>query len=290
MKLLYYPGCTLRTVAQTFDLSAKAVAAALDIELVELTDFTCCGGLFPQTTDNLMSLLAPARVLVHAQRTDPAQRLMTLCTFCYNTLKRTHYTLAQDAQKRAIVSEYLEEPYRAEVRVVHLLEVLRDDIGYEAISQKIAANGAVQALQGARVAPYYGCLLLRPSDEIGMDDPEQPTILEDLLHTLGCTVVDFPWKTECCGSFLSVSKPELARQCSQTIVQRATQLGAEMLVTTCPLCSYNIAYMGPNHTAMTVAYFTQLLGLALGLDQDQLGLRTDALHQQMTSQWKGGAI
>lgn len=283
MKLLYYPGCTLQTVARDFDRSAKEVAAALDIELVELTDFTCCGGLFPQTTENLMPLLAPTRILVQAQRTDPAQRLMTLCTFCYNTLKRTHYTLKNDLQKCSIISEYLEEPYRAEVRVVHLLEVLRDDIGYEAISRKMAANGSVQALWGVRVAPYYGCLLLRPSEEIGMDDPEQPTILEDLLQTLGCTVMDFPWKTECCGSFLSASKPDLARQCSQTIVRRAAQLGAEMLVTTCPLCSYNITRMGLDHMPMRVVYFTQVLGLALGIDHEKLGLCMDLLHQEVTS-------
>lgn len=283
MKLLYYPGCTLRTVAQEFDRSAQAVAAALDIELVELTDFTCCGGLFPQTTESLMSLLAPARVLVHAQRTDPMQRIMTLCTFCYNTLKRTHALLAQDVQKRAIVSEYLEEPYRAEVRVVHLLEVLRDDIGYETIRRKIAANGSGQVLRDVRVAPYYGCLLLRPSEEIGMDDPEQPTILEDLLQTLGCTVVDFPWKTDCCGSFLSVSKPDLARHCSQTLVRRAAQLGAEMLVTTCPLCSYNITHMGLDHVTMRVVYFTQILGLALGLDREKLGLRRNLLHREMAA-------
>jgi heterodisulfide reductase subunit B len=282
MKLLYYPGCTLRTVAQDFDRSAREVASALDIELVELTDFTCCGGLFPQTTENLMPLLAPARILVQAQRTDPAQKLMTLCTFCYNTLKRTHFTLQHDLQKRSIVSEYLEEPYRAEVKVVHLLEVLRDDIGYEAIGRRLAVGSLIESIQGVHVAPYYGCLLLRPSEEISVDDPEQPTILEDLLQTLGYTVVDFPWKTECCGSFLAVNKPELARQCSQTIVQRAAQMGAQMLVTTCPLCSYNITHLGLDHTPMSVLYFTQILGMALGIDPQKLGLRLDWLEKAMT--------
>lgn len=101
-----------------------------------------------------------------------------------------------------------------------------------------------------------------------MDDPEQPTILEDLLQTLGCSVVEFPWKTDCCGSFLSVSQPELARRCSQTIVQRAHAVGAEILVTTCPLCSYNITHMGLDHTPLKVMYFTQLLGLALGVEPE----------------------
>lgn len=283
MKLLYYPGCTLRAVASAsggFDRSAKEVAAALGIELVELTDFTCCGGLFPQTTDNLTPLLAPARVLVQAQRIDPSERLMTLCTFCYNTLKRTHNLLKEDASKRSIVSEYLEEPYKAEVNVVHFLEVLRDDIGYETIRQKIV-NGAAQTLRQLRVAPYYGCLLLRPSKEIGMDDPEQPSILEDLLGILDCEVVDFPWKTECCGSFLVVSKPELARFCSETIVQRAIQTGADCLVTTCPLCQYNITQFEVNQSSIEVVYFTQILGLALGIDADKLGLDSKLFQKEI---------
>lgn len=271
-KLLYYPGCTLRSMAIPFDQSTKEVATVLGIELVELSDITCCGALYPQTTENLMPLLAPARVLVQAQRLDSNQRLMTLCSFCYNTLKRTNKTLKEDAKKRSIISEYLEEPYNGEVQIIHLLEVLRDDIGYSVIEQKVANNNKLNL----RVVPYYGCLLLRPYEEIGLDDPEQPSIFEDLLTALGCEVIDFPWKTDCCGSYLIVSNPKLADECSQSIIQHAKQLGADALITSCPLCHYNLTRQinnSHNYNNISILYFTQLMGMILGIEKEKLGLQ-----------------
>lgn len=275
MKLFYYPGCTLKSKALAFDQSARASATALGIELVEMEDFTCCGALYPQTTENLMPLLAPARILVQAQRMG-SDRLMTLCSFCYNTLKRANKTLKENVQTRTTLSEFLEEPYNAKVNVVHLLEVLRDSIGYETLKQKI-----VQPLDGMRVGAYYGCLLLRPASELGLDDPEEPSILENLLETLGCNVVDFPAKTECCGSFLVVSNPALAQDCSNRIIEHAQQLSIDTLVTSCPLCHYNLTVRnrtgrnGETTGGVRVLYFTQLLGQALGIDSTLLGIETE---------------
>ena len=275
MKLFYYPGCTLKSKALAFDRSARATASALGIELVEMEDFTCCGALYPQTTENLMPLLAPARILVQAQRMG-SDRLMTLCSFCYNTLKRANKTLKENVQTRTTLSEFLEEPYNATVSVVHLLEVLRDSIGYETLKKKI-----VQPLDGMRVGAYYGCLLLRPASELGLDDPEEPSILENLLETLGCDVVDFPAKTECCGSFLVVSNPALAQDCSNRIIEHAQQLRIDTLVTSCPLCHYNLTlrngarHNGETGNAVRVLYFTQLLGKALGIDSTLVGMETE---------------
>lgn len=273
MKLLYYPGCTLRSSALPFDQSAKEIAAALGIDLVEMEDFTCCGTLYPQTTENLMPLLAPARTLVQAQRVGTNGRLMTLCSFCYNTLKRTANALEQDEQKRTTLSDFLEEPYNGTIKIVHFLEVLRDDIGFEAIKEKITRR-----LEGLRVAPYYGCLLLRPALELGLDDPEEPTLMENLLEALGCEVVDFPARTECCGSFLIVSNPSLAHQCSQRILDQARGLGADIVVTSCPLCQFNLTRRsGQNGGNISVLYFTQVLGLALGIEPDRLALDVSEL-------------
>lgn len=278
MKLLYYPGCTLRSSAVGFDVSAKQSAAALGIELVELQDITCCGGLFPQTTENLMPLLAPTRVLVQAQRQNIDGQLMTLCSFCYNTLKRTNHFLKVDAQKRSILSDFLEEPYRGELEIVHFLEVLKNTIGYESIQKKVH-NGSIA---GMKVAAYYGCLLLRPSEELGLDDPEQPTILEDLLRALGCEVVDFPMRTECCGSFLIISDPSAAKTCSMRILSRVENSGIETLVTSCPLCQYNLTKfsgLDKNHDngkRISILYFTQILGLALGIEPEKLGISSES--------------
>ena len=266
MKLFYYPGCTLKSKALAFDQSARATAGALGIELVEMENFTCCGALYPQTTENLMPLLAPARILVQAQRMG-SEHLMTLCSFCYNTLKRANKTLKEDVRTRTTLSEFLEEPYEGNVNVVHLLEVLRDSIGYETLKKKV-----VHPLDGMRVAAYYGCLLLRPASEIGLDDPQEPSILEDFLETLGGEVVDFPAKTECCGSFLIVSNPALAVECSNRIVNQARQMHIDTLVTSCPLCHYNLTLRaragqnGETGSAVRVLYFTELLGHALGID------------------------
>lgn len=277
MKLLYYPGCTLRTTASDFDRSAKKCAEALGIELVELQDITCCGALFPQTTENLMLLLAPARVLVQAQRQQIDGTLMTLCSFCYNTLKRANTALIADQKKLSVLSEFLEEPYKGKIKVVHFLEVLRDTIGFESVRAKVS-NGSVA---GMRVAPYYGCLLLRPSKELGLDDPEQPTVLEDLLGALGCEVIDFSLKTECCGSFLIVNNPAAAEGCSRRIVQRLQNVRADALVTSCPLCFYNITRINTTNGIASpgerplILYFTQLMGLAFGIEARELGISAE---------------
>lgn len=293
MKLAYYPGCTLASKAKAFDQTARWVAQKLGLELVELPEWQCCGGLVPQLTDAIMSLLAPVRILADAQSI--SDNLMTLCSFCYNTLKRANLIIQQDEERRQKVVEFLRETqtpkvasqatsstlppearaldYDGKVRVVHLLELLRDDIGFDSVREKV-----VRPLAGLRVAPYYGCLLLRPPKEIGLDDPEDPTVMEQLLEALGCEVIDFPRKVDCCGSFTIVSRPELAAQCSATILRSASNLGAQLLVTSCPLCQFNLDWQqmrmleaNGEISPVPVIYFTQLMALAMGAEPYLLG-------------------
>lgn len=272
MKLAYFPGCTLADKAQALDRSARWAAEALGIQLQELPQWQCCGGLVPQVTDTLMGLVAPVRILADTQAL--GSRLLTLCTFCYNSLKRANYRVRQDEEGRRKLTDFLEQPYDGGVEVVHLLEVLRDDVGFEALRERVK-----RPLNSWRVAPYYGCLLLRPHAEIGLDDPEEPTILERLLESLGCQVVDFPRKTECCGSFLILSHPELAAQCSATLLRSAARCGVNALVTTCPLCQYNLESQQTQMLSrdggfkpVSILYFSQLLALALGAEPSQVGL------------------
>jgi heterodisulfide reductase subunit B len=271
VRIPYFPGCTLHAKAIGFDASARAAAHALDIEMDELPEWTCCGATFSMAADSAMGLVAPTRILASAQE---AGKLLTLCSFCYNTLKRTNRVLATDAERRRKVTTFLETDYAGEVRTLHLLEVLRDELGFDAVARRVT-----RPLRGLKVAPYYGCLLLRPADEMGFDDPERPTILENCLRSLGCEVVDFPHKTECCGSFVTVSAPEAARGCSARILEAAAAEGAECVAVSCPLCQYNLdrAQQGgpaaPGRAAgLPVLYFSQLLALALGCEEACLHL------------------
>jgi heterodisulfide reductase subunit B len=262
----YFPGCTLRTKAQGFDATGRASARALGIELIELTQWNCCGATFPMATDNELALVGPTRILIDAQK--EGERLVTLCSICYNVLKRTARFLQENEEKRERINLFIEDEYEGQIRVLHLLELLRNDLGFETVRERV-----VKRLAGLRVAPYYGCLLLRPQDEIGLDDPDEPTILQDLLASLGCEVVDFPHKTECCGSYLTISAAGAAKEMAYTILDSAAIEGAEMVVTSCPLCQFNLDYrqkeMGQAHSSfrpIPVLYFTQLLSIALGLD------------------------
>jgi heterodisulfide reductase subunit B len=284
MKVPYYPGCTLHERARDFDVSAKECAKALGVELEELPIWTCCGAVYPLVTDSVMDILAGVRNLSYASRV--GDKVVTLCSFCYNVLRRSNNVVRTDPEKREKanlflradtevrenIESYTHEDYVGQVDVLHYLEMLRDVIGYE----KVAAS-VTKKLEGLRVAPYYGCMLLRPKKEMKFDDPEQPTIFEDFLETLGCDVVDFPMKTECCGGFQVVSDEELAVSCSQTVVVSALKGGADIIVTTCPLCRYNLdrhqekmAASVKGFRKVPVVYFTQLLGVALGLSREHL--------------------
>ncbi|MDY6964698.1 MAG: CoB--CoM heterodisulfide reductase iron-sulfur subunit B family protein [Halobacteriota archaeon] len=260
MKVVYYPGCTLPTKASNFESSFLAVAEKLDIEIVEIEGWTCCGAVFPLVTDNIMNLVAPARNLAKARKL--GDKVTTLCAFCYNVLKRTNRVIREDKEKREKLNLFLEEDYEGDLKIVHPLEILRDDIGFE--------NLKIEKALDLKVAPYYGCKLLRPFDEIGMDSPEAPTIFEDFLRAVGCEPVIFPQRTKCCGSYLSVSSTDVAIGCSDSILNSALENGADAMALTCPLCLFNLELAQKSREGpikeIPVFYFTELLGLALGLE------------------------
>ena len=268
---LYFPGCTLRTVAKDFDASAKASAQALGFELKEMEGWLCCGAVFSNVNDNLMTKAGPNRILSRAQK--EGGTLTTLCAGCYNVLRRTTFHASHTPASQETINTFNEETFNGGVEVLHFLEVLRDRIGFEAVEKAVKAP-----LTGLPVAAYYGCLLLRPPGEMQLDDPNRPSIMEDLFTRLGCTPIDYPARTQCCGSYLSVSSSEYSEPLARDILQSARKSGARVLALSCPLCRYNLE-MGSNGTAnsgtgesLPIVYFTQLLGLALGLDPQQLQL------------------
>ncbi len=279
MNYLYYPGCTLVERARNFDRCGRAAARALDVDLVEMPHWTCCGTTFPLTNRKIVGLVAPVRILVNARR-EGYDELLTLCSFCYNVLKRANHAVRNRVDERTRINAYLEDEfiraghsydeYEGDVEVVHLLEVLRDKVGFEAVTAR-----AKRSLASLKVAPYYGCLLLRPQREIGLDDADEPTVLEGLLGALGCDVIDFPHRVECCGSYLGLTSPDIALQNSFEIVHTASRLRADVLAVVCPLCAYNLDLRQEEmqrrfsgFRPVPVLYFTELLALALAADEE----------------------
>ena len=273
MSPAYFPGCTLSTKAAGYDLSGRAVAKALGLELNELPEWQCCGATFPLATDNSMSLIAPTRLLAQAQ--NAGGHVTTLCAICFHVLRRTQTTLQQQPEMLERINWFTEEPYNGQARVSHFLELLRDEITWPRLKEQVT-----RPLTGIKVAPYYGCLLLRPQNEIGLDDPDQPRILHDLLEALGAEVIDFPYQVECCGSYLAVSKPELPEKLARDILLSARQHGAQALAAACPLCQFNLDFPQRPSTSsgfsevLPIFYFTQLMAVALGLSEETWGIQS----------------
>jgi len=267
MDLSYLPGCTLKTKARNLEDSTVASMQALGVNLVELPRWNCCGTAFSLSDDDLVHQLAPIRNLIRAKETGDS-KVVASCSFCYNTLKRANLLIQNDPEKRNTINSFMEEEidYTGEVEPVHLLEVLRDEVGWETIAEKVKLP-----LKGLKVAPYYGCTLLRPR-EAAIDRPETPTALHRLLEALGSTVVDFPAADQCCGSFQIVGNPDSVLESAWEILSSALSWGAEALALSCPMCDFvlgqrqkELALRYSEFKPISTLYFTQLLALALGL-------------------------
>lgn len=271
MKVSYFPGCTLNTTGKGFDNAVRAATAAVGLELIELAEWNCCGATYPLIVDNMLELAAPAHVLVAAR--NQGSTVTTACTTCYNVLKRTNKFIREHPDERERLNAFIEAEYQGEVEVRDILHLLRDEVGFAAVQQKVQ-----RPLKDLKVACYYGCMVLRPPAEVAYDDPDHPRSLDDLMTALGATPVDYPHKNECCGAYLTVSAPEVTREMVYTVLRSAQLAGAQAVVTNCPLCQFNLdkrqADMAQFHAgfqSLPVFYFSQLMGLALGLDASDYG-------------------
>jgi heterodisulfide reductase subunit B len=255
----YYPGCTLRTKAKDLDRYARRSAEALGITLAELPDWQCCGGTYPMAKDEIATKLSSVRALVSAK--ELGQDLITLCSACHNVIKQVNNDMQTNVDIALRVNNYLglEQPYGGETRVLHYLEMLRDVVGFDNL-----AKAVVNPLKGKKIAAYYGCLLLRPGKVLQMDDPENPTIIEDFIRAIGAEPVIYPYRNECCGGYVTMEDKALAQKKSNAVLESAESFGAEMVLTACPLCLYNLNKNGTEHD-LPVLYFTELLAEALGV-------------------------
>lgn len=256
----YFPGCTLKNKAKDLDLYGRASAQALGFELEEIETWQCCGGVYPTGKNETASKLPSVRVLAAAK--DKGQSLVTLCSACYNVIKQVNNDFQNDENIVLKANNYLAEDkiaYHGETKVLHFLEVLRDEIGWDAVKAAVK-----NPFTGKKIGAYYGCLLLRPSKALEFDDPENPQILEDFIKAIGGTPVIYAERNECCGAYAAFEDKSIPRQRAAKILGNAQEMGADFLVTSCPLCRYNLI-KNKGDSPLDVIYFTELLAQALGV-------------------------
>ncbi len=257
----YYPGCTLRTKAKDLDTYARSSAEALGISFEEPADWQCCGGAYTTAKDEIATKLSAVRTLNSAKTSN--RPLITVCSACHNVIKQTNYDILHDEEMASKVNNYLklDEPYNGETTVYHYLEMLRDVVGFDNLAQKV-----VNSFKGKKIAAYYGCLLLRPSKALAMDDPENPTIMEDFIKAIGGTPVIYAQRNECCGGYITLEDKDQAAKRSSAVMRSAADQGADMIITACPLCLYNLKKNSGSE--LPVYYFTELLAEALGVKEE----------------------
>jgi len=271
----YYPGCSLHASASEYDLSTKAVFAALEIGLDEVPDWICCGATPAHNVDELLSLSLSAKNLELAQQV-PGD-MAVACASCFSRLKFAQHILSENETKRKLVEKAIDAPVPLDSSVKHLLEILARDIGLEKLAEVTR-----KPLAGLKVACYYGCLLTRPTDVPNLDCTEAPTIMESVIEAVGAETVAWTHRLECCGANFTLSRPPVVQQLSNAVLDSAKTAGADCIMVACPLCHGNLDIRQKEiegvydcSYAMPVFYLTQLVGLALGVPAGDLGL--DAL-------------
>lgn len=271
----YYPGCSLHASAGEYDLSTRELFAALGIKLTEIPDWFCCGATPAHNVDELLSLSLCAKNLELAEQVEGD--VAVACAACFSRLKFTQHILEENETKRKQVEQAIAAPVHLNGTVKHLLEILARDLGLERLAESVK-----KPLSGLKVACYYGCLLTRPNDVPNLDCVEAPTIMESVVEAAGAQTVAWSHRLECCGANFTLSRPGVVLQLSNAILDSAKAAGADCIMVGCPLCHGNLDIRqkeieGVYHTqyGMPVFYLTQLVGLALGLPAEKLGL--DAL-------------
>jgi heterodisulfide reductase subunit B2 len=280
MKYSYFPGCSLERNALAYHISTLAVAKPLGIEFQEIEDWNCCGATEYVSLNLTASYALIARNLAQAMKSDGLRELVAPCSACYLNLRKCDSYMQESPVLANRVNEALAAgglSYKpGTIRVRHLIDVIVNDIGFDAVAKQVT-----KSLAGLRVAPYYGCFIVRPQfhGQVAFDNSEYPTTLDKLLKALGAEVVDFPLKAHCCGGHMTQISESAGFELIRRIVKGADDYKADMIVTLCPMCQLNLdAFQGAMNTHFNTAYhvpvmyFTQMMGLAFGLDAATLGI------------------
>lgn len=282
--LAYYPGCSLHSSATELDVSAIAVCAALDMNLIEPKGWVCCGSSAAHRVDPVSAIDLPLKNLTLIEQSGFKEVVMP-CAACFNRHKTAQYEIRQQEQYRAQPDEVMGYVYQDSVHVSTLSEAILNHVGTEELAARVK-----RPLTNLKVVSYYGCLLTRPPQVTGVEHPENPTDLDDLLRALGAEVLDWSYKTVCCGGVHSLTRPDIVVKLSGEIVRHAREAGAEAIVVACPLCQMNLdarQFQMDIAEPMPILYFTQLMALALMLPEKMALWHKNLVAPQPLLQEKG---
>ncbi|MGR6835511.1 CoB--CoM heterodisulfide reductase iron-sulfur subunit B family protein [Syntrophomonas erecta] len=272
MKLAYYPGCSADGSGIEYGMSMERTAKILGIELVELEDWNCCGATSGHSTNKLLSLALPARNLAIAEKT--GLDMLAPCAACYSRHRAAGKVIQEDEATREKIAEIIEMDIEGSIETLSILDVLANQIGADTIKAKVT-----NPLNGMKAACYYGCLLVRPVELTGFDDPEDPQSMDKIVQALGAETIDWSFKTECCGAAMVTSRPDVGNRMLYNVLRNAREAGAECLVTACPLCMLNLdmrqaAVEREYNTSFNIPtyYVTELLAIACGDSPNTVGI------------------
>jgi heterodisulfide reductase subunit B len=273
MKIAYYPGCSLHSTGIEYDISTRKVCAAMGIELAEVKDWICCGATPAHQCDELMSVALPAKNLALARQATNLKELCAPCAACYSRLKFAQARMTDENTKND-VEQIIGQEYPEDVKVLHMLDVIVQKAGIDAIKERV-----VKDLAGIKVACYYGCLITRPPKVTDRRQFENPTDMEFVMEALGAEPVDWNMKTFCCGASFALTQTDVVLELVRKILTDADSAGAQVISVGCPLCHANLdgrqqqinKKFNTNFT-VPIFYFTELMGLAMGIGAKELGV------------------
>jgi len=260
MKFAYYPGCTAKSTSIEYDESVRESSQYLGIELEEIPEWTCCGASSGHVINQELALALPSRNLALANRMSLC--IAAPCPACSLRLKNVVYELTRDSPLKTRIEEDIGMILELSKKPKHILEVLYHDVGIDAIKEKVH-----KPLEGLKVVTYYGCYLVRPREITVFADPENPTLMDKIMEALGIEVIDWSYKVDCCGGSLSIVTPEIVKKLSGKIVNAASDVGADAIVTACGICQLNLdMHQQKDSTSypMPIFYFSELSALAFG--------------------------
>lgn len=272
MKYAYYPGCSLHSTSKEYDISTRAVCRELGIELEEIPDWSCCGATSGHATNKELGLALPLRDLAKAEQM--GLDVVSPCAACFSRLKAADHAAKSNPRLIESVAEKTGLEYGGKIEIVSMLDVL------SAVPSEEIESRVKRELKGLRPACYYGCLLIRPPKVACFDDPENPTSMDALMAAIGAEPVEWPFRNECCGASLALSRSDIVVKLVGGILSMAKRAGANCIVAACPLCQANLdtrqaqaeVKYGEKY-GLPVFYFTQLMGVSFGLAEADLGLR-----------------
>jgi heterodisulfide reductase subunit B len=287
MRIGYYPGCSLLGSSREFDESSRAVLQALDVELVEVPEWNCCGASSAHILNHELSLALPARILALAEQAGLTE-ILAPCAACLNRLLTAQQAFEQHPEKRVEAERIIGLPLKGTVKIVNILEVL--DRLKERIAEKVRHPFA------RKVVNYYGCLMVRPPRVMNFDRIEDPQSMDRLMDLIGAESLQWPFKTECCGASFSITRTDIVAKLSGKLVDGAVKRGAEAIVVACPMCHSNLDLRRPEindylqeECGIPVLFVTQMIGLALGLELQKLGLKRHMVPVEFKEPASAGA-